>query len=144
MELYELLRSAECELPVLFLTGYGDVPTSVQAMKSGAVDFLLKPVDDVELLAAVERAIRRDMVERAQRAARGALAERFGTLTPREREVFALVVRGLPNKEVAARIGTVEKTVKVHRGRVMEKMRATSLADLVRMAPQLGIDATWD
>ncbi len=144
MDLYDLLRAAECDLPVLFLTGFGDVPTSVRAMKSGAVDFLLKPVGDEEFLAAVERALLRDFTARAQRAARDALAERVATLTPREKEVFGLVVRGLHNKQIAARIGTVEKTVKVHRGRVMEKMRAASLADLVRMASHLGVDTSGD
>jgi FixJ family two-component response regulator len=144
MELYDLLRAAGCELPVLFLTGYGDVPTSVRAMKSGALDFLLKPVEDAEFLVAVERALLHDAGTRARRATHVALAERLATLTPREREVFGLVARGMSNKVIAARIGTVEKTVKVHRGRVMEKMRAPSLADLVRMASQLGVETSAD
>jgi FixJ family two-component response regulator len=139
VELLQLLREAGCDMSVVFITGYGDVHQSVAAMKSGAVDFLLKPFEDGELLAAVDQAIAHDAEARRQRLELDDLRGRLRTLTPREREVLALVVAGLPNKRVAARLGTCEKTVKVHRARVMAKMRVPSLADLVRAAGRLGI-----
>lgn len=123
--------------PVVFLSGNADVPASVQAMKAGAIDFLTKPVDREKLLAAVRIALGRDRSTRAQREARDSISSRLATLTPREREVLNGVVAGKLNKQVAAELGTAEKTVKVHRARVMKKMRAASLAELVVLARQM-------
>jgi len=134
----ELARS-RAELPIVFLTGHADVATSVRAMKAGAVDFIEKPPRESELLDAIHRALKRDREARAARAERTAIERLVTALTPREREVLALVVAGLPNKRVADRLGASEKTIKVHRARVMEKMRASSLADLVRRAQAVGI-----
>ena len=138
LDLQRELRAARAGLPIIFLTGHGDIPMSVQAMKGGAVDFLTKPVQDTDLLRAIELALdraRRDQIERAEHAA---ARQRFGTLTPREREVMALVVTGLRNKQIAHELGTSEKTIKVHRGRVMAKMQVRSLAALVRLAERVG------
>jgi FixJ family two-component response regulator len=142
LELQRALSERGHRLPVVFLTGQGDIPKSVRAMKDGAVDFLTKPVDDEVLIAAVRRALEKD---RAGRRARGELADaraRLATLTPRERDVLEGVVAGHLNKQIAGSLGIAEKTVKVHRGRVMEKMGAASLADLVRLADHLGIRGT--
>jgi FixJ family two-component response regulator len=128
------LASAGTGLPIVFLTGCGDIPTSVRAMKQGAVDFLTKPVDDEALVAAVRSAVEQDRAAARGRADEAQVRERLATLTPREREVMDLVVTGMLNKQIAAELGASEKTIKVHRGRVMEKMRADSLADLVRLA----------
>jgi RNA polymerase sigma factor (sigma-70 family) len=137
LELFAILRSSGRHLPIVFITGFGDVPTSVQAMKAGAVDFLSKPVDDRELLDAVERAIARDLAQRQVAAESEELASMLARLTPREREVFALVVDGLLNKQIAGRLGTSEHTVKVHRGRVMQKLGVRSVAQLVHFAERL-------
>jgi RNA polymerase sigma factor (sigma-70 family) len=122
----------------VFITGHGDVATSVRAMKAGAVDFLQKPFDDQELLACVQRALETSRAQRAERAERAMLGERMASLTPREREVLRLVVTGMLNKQIADKLDIAEKTVKVHRGRVMEKMQAGSVAELVRMTAKLG------
>jgi FixJ family two-component response regulator len=137
LQLQQRLQSARQEIPIIFITGHGDIPASVSAMKAGAVDFLTKPFEDTALLQAVDEAILRDTRERAERAAQEAVAARFAALTPREREVMALVVRGLPNKRIGVELGVSEKTVKIHRGRVMEKMRVQSVAELVLAAQDI-------
>jgi FixJ family two-component response regulator len=137
LQLQQNLQSAGHPIPIIFITGHGDVPMSVKAMKAGAVDFLSKPFRDEDLLDAIQQAIRRDVQQRAVRAEREAFEKRYGTLTPREREVMAGVVGGLPNKQIASVLGASEKTIKIHRARVMEKMRVQSIADLVRAAEKL-------
>lgn len=127
-------------LPIIFITGHGDIPMSVKAMKAGAVDFLPKPVKDKTLFAAVEQALARSEREAGERMELASIQRRIATLTPRELEVMALVVRGYLNKQIAFELGTVEKTVKVHRARVMEKMAAQSLAELVRLAERAGFN----
>ena len=139
LDLQQHLAESGIQLPIIFLTGFGSVPTSVQAMKAGAVDFLEKPVEDESLLAAVEKAIEKDRDYINSSSVNNTLQQRFETLTPREREVFALVATGMLNKQVAFELGTSIKTIKVHRGRVMKKMGADSLAELVRMADRLEI-----
>ena len=125
--------------PIVFLTGRGDVQTSVHAMKEGAVDFLTKPVDDTQLFAAVDQALKRDAEQRLERAIRDTIQRRLAMLTPRERQVMAHVIRGRLNKQIAADLGTGEKTVKVHRARVMSKMVARSVAELVQLAARVGV-----
>ena len=137
LDLQAALTQANRSLPTVFITGHGNVPTSVRAMKGGAVDFLQKPFNDQELLDCVQRALRRSGEERAEKAKREELERRVGSLTPREREVLMLVVAGMLNKQIADKLGIAEKTIKVHRGRVMEKMQADSIADLVRMSEKL-------
>jgi FixJ family two-component response regulator len=143
LDLFAMLRLAGHRLPIVFITGYGDVATGVKAMKFGAVDFLTKPVDEDELLGAVGRALRRDVRIRRLTAEIQVARNRYALLTPREREVFGLVVKGHLNKQIAGQLGTTEQTIKVHRGRVMQKMEAASLAQLVYMAARLG-KATGD
>jgi FixJ family two-component response regulator len=133
------LQDGNAVLPIIFLTGYGDIPMTVGALKAGASDFLVKPVQDDELLGAVERALACGARERAGRAERETLLRRVQTLTPREREVLSLVVQGWLNKQIASRLGIVEKTIKVHRGRMMEKMKVGSLAQLVHAAAKIGL-----
>jgi FixJ family two-component response regulator len=125
--------------PIIFLTGYGTIPMTVQAMKAGAVDFLQKPVDEDALLVAVAAALEQDQRLRERQRCMAVVHQRFATLTPREREVMALVITGLLNKEIACALGTSEKTIKAHRARMKEKMQAESLADLVRMAAIVGM-----
>jgi FixJ family two-component response regulator len=139
LDLQRELQAANAILPIIFITGHGDIPTTVRAMKAGAVDFLAKPVKDVVLLRAIEQALARAVRDNAEREALEAQSQRLNTLTPREREVMALVVSGLLNKQIAFELGTVEKTIKVHRARVMQKMGANSLAELVRLAERAGI-----
>ena len=137
LALQEALKRSNVDIPIVFITGHADVPMSVKALKAGAFDFLEKPFDDRELLDAVRRGIRRDSQTRRERARRENIEARFLTLTPREREVMALVASGLSNKQVAYELGAAEKTIKIHRGRVMQKMQADSLPELVRMADDL-------
>jgi FixJ family two-component response regulator len=137
LDLQAALSQAGRDLPIVFITGHGDVPTTVRAMKGGAIDFLQKPFNDQELLDCVQRAIARSRTQRAERAERAELDRRFQTLTPREREILLHVVTGKLNKQIAGDLGIAEKTIKVHRGRVMEKMQAGSVAELVRMAEKL-------
>ena len=139
LELQESLARKGRQLPIIFISGYADVASSIQAMKGGAIDFLEKPILDSALLDVVQRAVERDREARLQRSARAIVRERFDRLTAREREVLELVVEGRLNKQIAEVLGISEKTVKFHRGRVMHKTEAGSVAELVRQADALGI-----
>ncbi|HZE71540.1 MAG TPA: response regulator transcription factor [Pyrinomonadaceae bacterium] len=142
LDLQREMADANITTPIIFITGYGDIPMTVRALKAGAVEFLTKPFRDQDLLDAIQQALDRDEAARKERAETEDLRTRFDSLTPREREVLELVVTGLLNKQIAARLGTSEITIKQHRHEVMQKMRADSLANLVRMAEKLGIPAT--
>jgi RNA polymerase sigma factor (sigma-70 family) len=133
------LAEANINIPIIFISAHGDVPMTVRAMKAGAVEFLTKPFRDQDLLDAVQSALERDRARRQREAGIATLRERFESLSAREREVVAMVVSGMLNKQIAAKIGITENTVKVHRSRAMEKMQAQSLADLVKMVERLGI-----
>ena len=141
LNLQRQLAKANIHIPIIFITAHGDIPMTVRAMKAGALEFLTKPFRDQDLLDAIQLALERDRGRRQQEAELAALRERFELLSPREREVVAMVVSGMLNKQIAARIGTAENTVKVHRSRAMEKMQAQSLADLVKMVDRLRIPA---
>ena len=136
------LNKRDSTLPIVFLTARGDIPSGVRAMKQGAVDFLTKPVDDETLLAAIAQACERAETLRSRRRDRDALAARLTTLTPREREVLPHLISGRLNKQIAGELGTTEKTIKVHRARILQKMGADSIASLVRIADRLGIAPT--
>jgi len=139
LDLQKQMADSGLEIPIVFLTGHGDIPASVKAMKAGAVEFLTKPFDEEELLRAIQEAIERDRRTRQQRAGIRELQDRYESLTAREQEVMRHVVSGLLNKQIAAELNITEFTVKIHRGHVMRKMRADSVADLVRMADSLAI-----
>ena len=139
LDLQKWMNNVKLDVPVVFITGHGNIPASVQAMKAGAVEFLTKPFEEQQLFRAIAEAIERDRNIRTHQAQMHELQVRFDSLTPREQEVMRQVVTGLLNKQIAAELGISEFTVKVHRGQVMRKMQATSLADLVRMAQKLGI-----
>jgi len=139
LDLQRELAEAGVHLPIIFVTGHGDIPMSVQAMKAGAVEFLTKPFRDQTLLDAIRQAIERDRVARQQRARNADLRRRYESLGPREREVLKCVVSGMLNKQIADELGATERTIKFHRGHIMRKMQVRSLAELVRMAEALGI-----
>jgi FixJ family two-component response regulator len=139
LDLQRRTNDAGMEIPIIFITGHGDIPMSVRAMKAGAVEFLTKPFRDQDLLDAIQQALEKDRKAREQLAAIEKLRRRFASLTPRERAVMARVVAGLLNKQIGAELGTSETTVKIHRHQVMQKMGAGSLPELVRMADRLGI-----
>jgi FixJ family two-component response regulator len=139
LDLQETLAAAGRRMSIVFITGHVDVPMSVRAMKGGAVDLLTKPVDAKDLMQAIQRAVAKDVRDRGEEARVAEIQKRVKLLTPRETEVFALVVTGMLNKQIAFKLGVVEKTVKVHRARVMEKMQARSVAELVRLAYRVGV-----
>ena len=132
--------SALISIPIIFITGRGDIPSTVQAMKGGAVDFLTKPVDEVVLLSAVEQALRKDCIAKREALEQADLVARYSSLTPREKELLPMLVRGLLNKQAAAELGITEYTVQIHRGNIMRKMKADSFASLVRLATKLGLE----
>jgi FixJ family two-component response regulator len=139
LELQRKMREDHFAIPIVFLTAYGDVPMTVAAMKEGAIEFLIKPCRDQDLLDAIQQGLERSRAERREQRELAELRERFDSLTPRERQVMAEVVAGLPNKKIAVGLGTTEATIKLHRGQVMQKMKSASLPDLVRIAARLAI-----
>jgi FixJ family two-component response regulator len=144
LDLQRQLVDANIQIPIVFITAHGDIQMSVRAMKAGAVEFLTKPFRDQDLLDAVQQAVDRDRATRILQAKEAETRQRYESLSPREQEVLGLVVRGLLNKQIAGRLGTSEATVKMHRGHVMQKMQANSLAELIRMAERLGIPSQED
>ncbi|OPY81995.1 MAG: Response regulator protein TodT [Syntrophorhabdus sp. PtaU1.Bin153] len=140
--LQEQLSTADYTIPIVFITGYGDIPTSVQTMKKGAVDFLPKPFEDEQLLQAVKTAIEKDLQSKTKREEVQRILERVKDLTPREYEILRYIISGLLNKQIGFKLGIAEKTIKIHRGRIMAKLHVTSVADLVRLAEKAGIKPT--
>jgi len=140
IDLQEELNKADYHMPIIFITGHGNIPMSVQAMKKGAVDFLTKPFDDKELLQTIEKAIEKDTHARAEFDESLDIRRRIELLTPREIETLPYIITGMLNKQIALKLGIAEKTVKVHRGRIMEKLRVDSVAELVRLAEKVGIE----
>ena len=143
IEFQKLLIEAKIELPVIFVTGHGDIPMSVMAMKSGAIEFLTKPFRDQAMLDAINAGIERDRLRRRELKLVAELRRRFESLTPRERDVFALVITGRPNKQLAVELGLSEMTIKVHRSQITKKMKASSIVELVRIADRLGISTRF-
>jgi FixJ family two-component response regulator len=143
LELQKLI-SAKTSIPIIFITGRGDIPSTVSAMKGGAIDFLTKPVDEAALLTSVERALQQDRTNRHEATAHARLVARYESLTPRERELLPLLVRGLLNKQAAVELGITEYTVQVHRGHIMRKMQADSFATLVKLAAKLNVEPTGE
>jgi RNA polymerase sigma factor (sigma-70 family) len=139
LELQQILTAQNSELPIIFLTGHGDIPMSVRAIKQGAVDFLTKPVNDSDLISAIQNAIETNQMTRQERTKLNELQQRFAMLTPREREVLSHVISGKKNKQIALELGIVEKTIKVHRAHLMEKLQVKSVAELVMLSERLGI-----
>ncbi len=139
LDLQAALEETELNIPIVFVTGHGNVPTSVRAMKAGGVDFLEKPFADRDLLDSIHRALDESRARRADRAERAVIRQRIDSLTPREHQVLELLVTGMLNKQVAGELGAAEKTIKVHRGRIMAKMHANSLVDLARMTEKIGV-----
>ena len=139
LDLQKLIAADRVDMPIIFITGYGDVPTTVRAMKAGAIDFLTKPLGDDVLLRAIEEALEQSRAARVEEAETGELRNRYASLSRREREVMRWVVRGSLNKQVGTELGISEITVKAHRGKVMRKMKAGSLADLVNIAGRIGV-----
>jgi FixJ family two-component response regulator len=143
LELQERLAAEKIDLPIIFVTGFGDIPMSVRAMKAGAIEFLTKPFREQDLLEAIQRCVEQQRIVRLLSSELRMLQQRYALLTPREREVFPCVTSGLINREIATQLGTSEKTIKVHRGQVMQKMKAESLAQLIRMAERLGLSVAF-
>ena len=141
LDLQQELANAKVDIPIVFLTGHGDIPMTVRAMKAGAVEFLTKPFQEQDLLGAIQRGIEQHRTVRRRQSEMFELQQCYGSLTPREREVFPLVTDGFLNKQIADRLGASEKTIKVHRSQVMQKMKAESLAHLVRIAEKLGVSS---